>query len=162
MRKLLGEILTELTTFERYRAELDRTTITEKIDYKTLLIHALRTVETSILSGENYIIESSITTLHNLIPTSWRDDQFNKEIKESKCVKKTDIRPIVAGRTRMSEETCKELGIPTFEEKENIDHFKTLHACINLLERLGVLMRRTPKAWIPGKSGVSPNDTRIR
>jgi len=49
------------STFERFKEKLERTSITEKLDYKTLLIHALRTVETSILSGDKYIIEPALS-----------------------------------------------------------------------------------------------------
>lgn len=142
------------TTFERYKEVLEKTTITEKLDYKTLLIYALRTVETSILSGDKYIIESSIWTLYNLIPASWYDDSFKKDIADCYVTEKKDVRPVVAGDIRMSEDVCKKLGITAYREEKRTNHFKMLSACICLLERLGVLMRRTPKAWISGRSGV--------
>ena len=145
------------STFERYKELLEKTTISEKLDYKTLLIFALRTVETSILSGDKYIIESSIWTLYNLIPASWYDAAFKKDIQDCYVTEKKDVRPIVAGDVRMLEEVCKELGIPAYKEEKRTDHYKMLSACVCLLERLGVLMRRTPKAWLGGRSGVNPN-----
>jgi len=149
------------STFERYREILEKTTISEKIDYKTLLINALRTVETSILSGDKYIIESSIWTLYNLIPENWHDNDFKEDIEKCYITVKVDIRPCFCG-VPASPEVCEELGIPSFKEKESIEHFNMLNACVNLMERLGVLMRRTPKAWIRGKSGVEPNAKTIR
>lgn len=146
----------EESTFERYRDSLERTTITEKLDYKTLLIHALRTVETSILSGDPYIIQSSIWTLYNLIPTNWHDKDFEEEIKKCYIKEKVDIRIEFCG-VKPSLECCEERGIVAFKEITRIEHFEMLKACVCLLERLGVLMRRTPKAWIRGKSGVDPN-----
>lgn len=143
------------STFERYKEKLERTTITEKLDYKTLLIHALRTVETSILSGETVIIESSIWTLYNLIPSSWHDESFKKAIEECYFTDKIDLRMEFCG-VKPSVEYCKENGITAFKEEKRIEYFNMLNACVNLLERLGVLMRRTPKAWIGGKSGVVP------
>jgi len=143
------------STFERYKEKLERTSITEKLDYKTLLIHALRTVETSILSGETFIIESSIWTLYNLIPSSWHDEDFKKAIEECYFTEKVDVRPESCG-VPANMEYCKENGIPIFKEEKRIEYFKMLNACVNLLERLGVLMRRTPKAWVGGKSGVVP------
>jgi len=143
------------TTFERYKEKLERTSITEKLDYKTLLIHALRTVETSILSGETVIIEDSIWTLYNLIPTTWHDEAFKKAIKKCYFTNKVDVRPVFCG-VPPSIEYCKENGIPIFKKEKRIRYFEMLNACVNLLERLGVLMRRTPKAWLGGKSGVVP------
>jgi len=143
------------STFERYKEKLERTSITEKLDYKTLLIHALRTVETSILSGETFIIESSIWTLYNLIPSTWHDEPFKKAIEKCYFTEKVDVRPESCG-VPANMEYCEENGIPIFKEEKRIEYFKMLNACVNLLERLGVLMRRTPKAWIGGKSGVDP------
>jgi len=144
------------STFERYREKLERTSITEKLDYKTLLIYALRTVETSILSGEPYIIESSIWTLYNLIPASWHDSQFTKEIDECYQIKKVELRPEFCG-IKPSKEYCEANDIPIFKEEKRIEHFKMLKACVCLMERLGCLMRRTPKAWVAGRSGVVPS-----
>lgn len=144
------------TTFERYRETLEKRTITEKLDYKTLLLQALQMVEQSILSGDQKIIESAIWTFHNLFPTSLHDEQFTEDSKKWKITEQRDIRPVVAGNLRGSEEMCKKLGIPAFENFERTDHYVMLNSCINLMQRLDMLMRNTPKAWIPGKSGVIP------
>lgn len=144
------------STFQRYRDILEKTTISEKIDYKTLLIHALRTVETSILSGDKYIIESSIWTLYNLIPLNWHDDEFKEDIKNCYITVEVDVRPRFCGQAA-SLKFCEEHDVLAFKETERIEHFAMLNSCVNLLERLGVLMRRTPKAWIRGKSEVEPD-----
>ena len=144
------------STFERFQDQLGKPTISEKLDYKTVLISGLNIVQQAILQGIPSVSEAAIWSLYNLIPTNWHDEQFKKDIEVSYYVWEKDIRPIVVAGVRMSEEACKKNNIPTFIEIKCIDYFKMLNACVNLMERLGVLMRRTPKAWLQGKSGVEP------
>lgn len=147
----------EKTTFERYKEILERTTITETLDYKSLLINALSSVNTSILEGNSEITNNSIWTLRNLIPSAWQDEQFKKDLEQCYIDKETDIRPEFCG-VKATLKFCQKHKIDTSKKEKRIEHFQMLSACVNLMERLGILMRRTPKAWIAAKSGVTPDD----
>jgi hypothetical protein len=153
----MSERKSEKTTFERYKEILERTTITETLDYKSLLINALSSVNVSILEGKAEITNNAIWTLRNLIPSAWQDEQFRNDIDKCYIEKKVDIRPEFCGN-KASLKFCEKHKLDPYRTEKRIEHFQMLSACVNLLERLGVLMRRTPKAWIAAKSGVNPND----
>jgi hypothetical protein len=153
----MTERKSEKTTFERYKEILEKTTISEIIDYKSLLINTLSSVNTSILEGNLEITNNAIWTLRNLIPSAWQDEQFKKDIEQCYIENKKDIRPEFCGN-KASLKFCEKHKIEPYKTEKRIEHFQMLSACVNLMERLGILMRRTPKAWIAAKSGVNPND----
>jgi hypothetical protein len=87
--------------------------------------------------------------LRSLIPEGKEDDQFKKDLEEAKIVTKKDIRPMVAGNIRLSEEKCKELGIKIFEDVEGFDAEKLKRACINQIDRLNLGLRTEERTIIP-------------
>lgn len=79
--------------------------------------------------------------LKNLLPTRWEDEQFKKDIGEAVTKIKLDVRPKFAG-VRMDRELCEKKGIEVEQEVDVLDYFKVLKACIDLLDRLGMLSKR--------------------
>lgn len=86
-------------------------------------------------------MQETVEGFEHLIPDNWKDDQFRKEIDEARTTTRVDVRPIVTGSVRMSEETSKQLGIPAFVVEESVDYYKTFQAIINLLERKGMVSK---------------------
>ena len=142
---------------KQYEAQL---TLKDRLNYPYYLGDAILTRNRSILK-ENYsereLIEAT-ENLHGLIPTSWEDEQFKQDVKKAGITTKTDKRPIVAGNIRMSEEICKELGIPTFKEEITYDYKKLYRACINLIDRRGLTARRIFTEKMTGRPYVGPGE----
>ena len=77
-----------------------------------------------------------------MIPESWKDEKFNEDTKEARIILKIDVRPRFCGQLA-TPEVCEELGIPTFKEVTTFDYYDLFQACINLLERRGLLSRKS-------------------
>jgi len=115
-------------------------TLKERVNFPYLLANQILTIQKAFLVADSSEISErekrdAILGFVYLIPNTWKDKKFEKEIKEAIIKQKKDRRPRVAGNIRMSKEVCKELGIPAFVEKETFDYYKMFQACMNLLER---------------------------
>ena len=128
-------------------------TIKDRLNFPYLIARQIITYQQAILTTEHSEreIQEAINGLVELVPDSWKGEEWKKETKEAKIKRKIDIRPIVAGNIRMSEEVCKELGIPAFREEEGWDSNKLFHCVINLLDRRGLISRKTKYEDIPGE-----------
>lgn len=124
--------------------EIGPLTIREKLNMPYLLARQIITVQQSILSEENSEreIQESVNGLVELVPDAWKDDQFRKDLENAKTIQRIDKRPLVAGNIRITEETCKELGIIPFEEKKVVDYYKVFQACIDLLCRRDLISKK--------------------
>lgn len=123
-----------------------RLSLRKQLNFPYILEKGILTYYQSVLAqeySEKEIIES-IKAYVSTIPSDWKDKEWKKESDEAKKTKRIDKRPIVAGRTRMSLETCERLGISAFEEKEVIDYYAMFQACINLLNRRRMLVKPDP------------------
>lgn len=132
-----------MTEQQKQEAQLS---LRKQLNFPYLLANQIITFQRSTLAqeySEKEIIEA-IKGFIFLIPTAWKDEEFKKEEKEATVNAKIDKRPVVAGRTRIDEETCSLLGIEPYEYKEKIDYYKMFQACINLLNRRGLLMKMDP------------------
>lgn len=121
-------------------------TLKDRLNFPYILAQQILTFQKSILNLEysEREIRESIEGFYQLIPDNWIDKKFRKAVKDATTTKKIDKRPLVAGNTRISAETCKSLGITAFEEKKVVDYYKLFHACINLLERRKMLSKVNP------------------
>ena len=133
-------------------------TLKDRLNYPYFIGHAILTNNKAILSeySEKQIIEAT-KNLRSLIPESWEDEKFKEDLEKAQIKKKTDIRPFVAGNTRMSEEACKEHGIPCFKEEKSFDYEKLRMACINLFDRRGLTARRIFTERVTGKTFKGDN-----
>lgn len=130
-----------LEEIRRRFPNLDRPMLTERINYSYVILQQIRIVDTTYLTGDEYTIQLAIQGLYDNIPESWHDDKFREDVEAAKKIVKIDKRPRFCN-IPASLETCKELGIEPFEMKETNDYSKMYRACINLLDRLGILMRK--------------------
>ena len=117
--------------------------IRDKLDFPFRIDQQIETFQKATLNTtfSRREIEESINGLVSLMPTRWQDDPFKDDIKAAKAKVQKDVRPVFAG-VRMNKDLCRERKIPMTKEVEVIDYFKMLRACIDLLDRLGMLSRR--------------------
>ena len=128
-------------------------TIKDRLNFPYLLARQIIVFQDSILSTENSEseIQEAINGLVEMIPEVWKDEEWFKEITEAETITQVDVRPLVTGSTRMSEQACQELGIPAFIEEKSVDSNKMFHCVIDLLQRRGLLSRQTYTEKIPSK-----------
>jgi hypothetical protein len=118
-------------------------TIRDRLNFPYLLGLQVETFQKSILNKDfsRREIEESIQGLVNVIPTRWKDKKFKDDLESAKAKVQVDIRPAFAG-VRMKKELCEIRKIPIIQETIVIDYFKMLQACIDILDRLGMLSKR--------------------
>ena len=133
--------------------EFPTLTIKGKVDFPYLLARQIITYQQAILNTEHSEreIQEAIAGLVEMVPNSWKDSEWEKEIKEAEVEEQVDVAPIVAGNIRMNEATCKELGIPKWKIVKTNDSNKLFHSCIDLLDRRGMLSRVTKIEKMLGK-----------
>jgi len=136
---------------KEYEAQL---TLKDRLNYPYYIGDAILTCNKSVVATETFserqIIEAT-KNLRSLIPSSWEDDDFKKDLEDAEIKQKKDLRPLVAGNIKMSEKACQELGLPIFEEVVTFDFEKLRRACINLFDRRGLTARRTFTEKMTGK-----------
>ena len=118
-------------------------TLKDRLNYPYYLGDAILTRNRSILK-ENYSEEEIIEATENflgLIPASWEDKDFKKDLEDATITRKIDVRPEFCG-VRPNLEYCEENGIPTFKEEKSYDFRKLFRACINLIDRRGLTAKR--------------------
>ena len=136
---------------ERSREETPALSIKDKVNFPYLIARQIITYQQAILNTEHSRreIQEAINGLVELIPDSWKDEDWKKDEKEADVEEIFDVGPRVAGSTRMNEATCKSLGIPKWKIVKTKDANKMFHACINLLDRRGIISKvsRTEKVF---------------
>lgn len=118
-------------------------TLKDRLNFPYILANQILTFQKAILALDysDREIEESIKGFIHLIPEAWKDDQFNKDLKEANSKRQVDKRPLVRAGVHMDEATCKELGIPAIVEEDKIDYYKVFQACMNLLNRKGLISK---------------------
>lgn len=87
-------------------------------------------------------VRESVLAVYDKIPDAWvkTDKQWKKDIDEAIKEIDVDVRPVWGG-IKLSEEYCRNNGIPITEKKEKIDPHKLLHACVNVFQRRSLLSK---------------------
>lgn len=125
--------------------ELPSLTIKDKVNFPYILANQMLTFQKAILNQEfsEREIREAVNGFVELIPDSWKDEDWKSDLEKAKVIEKKDVRPVVAGTIRMSKEVCSRLGIPVFNEEETYDSYKLFHSCVNLLDRRGMISKVT-------------------
>lgn len=134
--------------------------IKDRLNFPYILANQILTFQKSILAEEHSEreIEESIRSFVTLIPDDWKDKRFRKDLKHAKSKRKVDKRPQITGTIKMTEDACRELGIPAYVEEESIDYYALFQACINLLNRKKLLSRVRRVEKLEGIDFEHPTD----
>lgn len=126
----------------QYEAQL---TLKDRLNFPYLLANQILTFQRALLALEfsEREIRETIEGFVHMIPESWKDDEFKKDMKKATIILKIDMRPKFCGQ-RATVEVCEELGIPTFKEKTTFDYYDLFQACMNLLQRRRMLSKTNP------------------
>lgn len=134
-------------------------TVKDRLNFPYLLANQILTFQRSILNLEFSAreIRESIEGFVHLIPVEWKDEEFNTDIENALIKQAIDIRPEFCGSTATLE-FCKENGIEPYKYKETFDYYMMFQACINLLNRRGMLSKINPVQELEGFSFEIKND----
>jgi len=123
-------------------------TVKDKVNYPYILANAILNFHSSIIKAEGLQSEQEVKEaalcLYNSIPASWKDGDpaLKEDLKKAITEKKVDVRNVWCG---------KRVGKPKFENQEHIDPYKLYHACINVMDRKGLISRIEKTEMIDGR-----------
>lgn len=131
-------------------------TIRDRVNFPYILASQLLTIQKAMLNSSEDTevsrreIEEAIMGLVHVLPTVWKDEEYYKDEALAKEKIKVDVRPNFCGITA-SLEFCEKHGIVPYQEVETVNPYKMLTACINLLERRGLISKQTSLEIFPPK-----------
>ena len=126
------------------QVDAEQLTLRNRVNFPYILANQMLTFQRSLLALEfsEREIRECVEGFVSIIPSEWKDDQFKQDLEKSVVEKKVDVRPRFCGQAA-SEEVCEELGVPAFKMKVTIDYYYRFQACIDLLNRRGLISEKT-------------------
>lgn len=118
-------------------------TLRDRLNYPYLIARQIETFQQAILNLDLSPdeISEAIEGLIHMIPTSWRDKQFNEALEEAVIDTEVDVRPSFCG-VKLDVKACIELGYAVTVKSQDSDYYKLFLACVDLLDRRGMLSKR--------------------
>lgn len=125
--------------FTKYGADITRPTFGDRIQHTFILTRQLMSVQDADRVGDPYLKQLSICTLFDLIPVSYWDEEFRKDLDDVYVVvteAREEINCGVVWRSGVSERTV-------------LNTDALLKAIVDLFDRQGLLAKKRPKEIIP-------------
>jgi len=116
----------------------------DRINYPHILTTSIIAMKSSLRETKEFKmrkVQLLILDLLTDIPDTWKDEEFELELKKVVTVRNIDVRPVNAG-VRLSNSACKRMGIKTIRQEKQINYFRLKNAIINLLDRRHLLIRK--------------------
>ena len=116
----------------------------DRINYPHILTTSIIAMKSSLREAKEFNlrkVQIMILDLLTDIPDTWKDQQFEDELKKVVKIREIDIRPINAG-VRLSKEACAKMKIATTRKTKQINYFRLKNAIVNLLDRRHLLIRK--------------------
>lgn len=141
-----------------YERETKEQTLTvgDRLNYPFIIANQiLKIQEARVQKSREYDpqeVEEAVKGLLGLIPDPKRDEQFISEVKSSIETVKIDVRPLFCGIR---------VGEPIYDEHPMYNVEKLEHACVNLLDRLGMLGKIEWTELFTGRRWTEEDDAEI-
>lgn len=116
----------------------------DRINYPHILTTSIIAMKSSLRETKEFRmrkVQLLILDLLTDIPDTWKDEEFEEELKKVVKTRNIDVRPVNAG-VRLSHSACKRMGIKTIRQEKQINYFRLKNAIINLLDRRHLLIRK--------------------
>lgn len=116
----------------------------DRINYPHILTTSIIAMKSSIRESQEFNlrkVQIMILDLLTDIPDTWKDEEFEAELKKVVKTRTIDVRPTNAG-VKLSNSACKRMGIQTIRQEKQINYFRLKNAIINLLDRRHLLIRK--------------------
>lgn len=110
---------------------------------------------TTTQESSDALVRETVMALFDLIPDVWEDPDFKEDITRGRTEQIQDVRPNFCGETA-SIQWCQSHGAPAYQKIVVYNHHLLMKACINLLERRGLLSRKVFKEIFTGKRFKKP------
>lgn len=123
-------------------------TIKDKVNFPFILANAILNFHNAIIKEEGLqseqAVREAVLCLFNSIPASWRaeDIELKKDLKKALKTRKIDVRPEWCGR---------KVGTPKYQKEYYIEPYALYHACINVMDRKGLLSKAEKTEVIEGR-----------
>jgi hypothetical protein len=126
-------------------------TIREKLPYHFLLATMILTFQKAILNIEysSEELREAVEGFVNMIPFTWRDEQFEEDMQNAQIYLFQDQRPAFCGVVA-TEQICEDLHIDPYVYVLTFDYFKVFNAVVNLLNRRHMLLKPVYKEIFTG------------
>lgn len=107
------------------------------------------------------VVRETVMVIFDWIPDVWfeEDEEFQEDIKRAKVEQLQDKRPVFCGQ-KASAEWCRAHGIEPFKRTVVYNHHLLLKACVNLLERRGLLSKKIFKEIVTGRRYKGSQETK--
>ena len=132
-------------------------TIGDKINWPFILATAIMKFQESIVKEEGFQSEQEVReaalVVRNLIPKVWVDEQFEKDMKEAVIIEEIDSRNINCGVRVGNLKDHPPIKV------EKINPYRLVHACVNVIERRGLISKKEWQELFPGKKWVKKDET---
>lgn len=123
-------------------------TIGDKINWPFILANSVLKFQESIVrpegqQSEQQVREASLVFYYS-IPSSWlkEDEQFQKDREKCFSKRKIDARPLWCGQR---------VGPPNFEDEEIVQPYRLYNACVDVLNRRGMIGKKEWTEVFTGK-----------
>lgn len=128
----------------------------DRLNFPFLIASQILTFQRAILNLEFSAeeIREAVEGLVHLIPTKWKDQAFDDDLNKARIELTEDIRPRFCG-IPASMEYCRKRHMPTLRIVRTFDYYEVFQACMNLLDRRGLLSRRIYKEIMTGQKADS-------
>lgn len=116
----------------------------DRINYPHILTTSIIAMKSSLRETKEFKmrkVQLLILDLLTDIPDTWKDEEFELELKKVVTVRNIDVRPMNAG-VKLSHAACKRMGIRIIRQEKQINYFRLKNAIINLLDRRHLLIRK--------------------
>ena len=125
----------------------------ERLNYPEYLQHVIENINTSLNSEKTSMlkVQTMIMNLLNDIPSSWYDEELEKDIKN--VIKDREIPNIIEFcGVALSKDYMKKNDIPLTKTIPDVNFFRLKNAIINLLDRRNMLVRKDKIEMSTGKN----------
>lgn len=135
---------------EDYNVQLE---FKERLNYPEYLQNVIQNINNALNNEKVSMskINTMMMSLKHDIPTTWYDDDFEKDIKD--VVQQKEVPNIISWcGVPMSVDYMKRHNIPLTKKVMNVNYFKLKNAIINLLDRRNMLVRKDKIEQSTGKN----------
>jgi hypothetical protein len=126
--------------------------IKDRMNHPFLLANGIYVFQhtTTDQTNQESVVRETVMALYDIIPDMWEDDEFSKDIARAETRQTVDVRPEFCDQ-KATVEWCETHGIPAVQSVVVYNHHLIMKACINLLDRRGLLTKKIFKEIFTGR-----------
>lgn len=141
------------SVFSLHGAEIGRAQVGDRIYYAQLLTNGFRLIQMLKANQDHEGADSATEMLVNLVPKSWKTDDFHKEV---------DAAIYKVEETTYATFCGVPYGAPATYTVEQTDYSALLGAVINLLDDLGMLSKKIATEVIPADTPIKEYEKMVQ